>query len=414
MKLIVLSTLLFALTFTQLPAQESSPDTWYRGNTHTHSLWSDGNDFPEMITQWYLKNGYDFMALSDHNILADSERWVSIDSLSKGKKSKEGEITGAMDKYLARYAGTNWVETRDNNGKKEVRLKKLEEYRSLFEKRNKFLIIKAEEITTKFEKKEVHINAVNIQSVIPPLVGKTLRETMRLNLQAVAEQEKSTGEPILAHLNHPNFRWSITAEDLAHVIEEKFFEVYNGHPGINHQGDKTRPGDEKLWDIANTIRLAELKQPPLFAVASDDSHNYHGGKGSPGRGWIMVRAKGLDPKSLITSMRKGDFYASSGIYLNQISWDKKTRKITLVIQADDTNTFTSELIGTRKNYQADAEKGKTGIGEILASKQGKSITFMVPNNVLYARITITSSADHHNPSYQGQKKQAWTQPVGWQ
>ena len=25
--------------------------SWYKGNTHTHSLWSDGNDFPEMIAR---------------------------------------------------------------------------------------------------------------------------------------------------------------------------------------------------------------------------------------------------------------------------------------------------------------------------------------------------------------------------
>ena len=32
--------------------------------------------------------------------------------------------------------------------------------------------------------------------------------------------------------------WSITAEDIAHVLEETFFEVYNGHPMINHLGDE--------------------------------------------------------------------------------------------------------------------------------------------------------------------------------
>jgi hypothetical protein len=26
---------------------------------------------------------------------------------------------------------------------------------------------------------------------------------------------------------------------------------------------------------------------------------------------------------------------------------------------------------------------------------------------------VTSSMDHPNPSYDGQKEQAWTQPVGW-
>jgi len=294
-----------------------------------------------------------------------------------------------------------------------VRLKKLEEYRSLFEKRGKFLIIEAEEISAGFGNKPIHINALNIQEVLPAIKGSSVRDVMSRNLQAISKQEKETGEPILAHLNHPNFRWAITAEDLAHVIEEKFFEVYNGHPGIGHLGDETRPGDEEIWDIANTIRIAELKQAPLLGVATDDSHNYHGGHNSPGRGWIMVRAKRLDPKSLIAAMRKGDFYASSGAYLDEISWNKKTREITIEIQADGESTFTAELIGTRKNYQANADKGKTGIGEILASKKGRSITFAVPKDVLYARVTITSSAAHSNPSFDGQKKQAWTQPVGW-
>ena len=26
---------------------------WWKGNIHTHSFWSDGNDFPEMIAEWY-------------------------------------------------------------------------------------------------------------------------------------------------------------------------------------------------------------------------------------------------------------------------------------------------------------------------------------------------------------------------
>ena len=48
---------------------------WKKGNLHTHSLWSDGDDFPEMIIQWYKDHDYQFIALSDHNIIADSEFW---------------------------------------------------------------------------------------------------------------------------------------------------------------------------------------------------------------------------------------------------------------------------------------------------------------------------------------------------
>ncbi|MCZ6673430.1 MAG: hypothetical protein O7C75_10895 [Verrucomicrobia bacterium] len=405
---LTLFCLLVALILNQ-SCTKTSPATgnWYRGNTHTHSLWSDGNDFPEIITEWYLDNNYDFMALSDHNILAVGEKWMSLDKVFE-RQDVEGPT--AMEKYRARYAGTDWIETRDNNGVEEVRLKQLSEYRSRFEKPGEFLIIQAEEISAKFEEKPIHINAVNLQEVIPPVKGTSVRDVMSRNLQAISEQEKLTGEPILAHVNHPNFRWALTAEDLAHVIEEEFFEVYNGHPRINHLGDDTRPGDEKIWDIANTIRLAELNGPPLLGVATDDSQTYHGGDTSPGRGWIMVRAKKLEAGSLIEAMRKGDFYASTGIYLDELTWDNASRTLSLEIRPDSDSTFTSELIGTRTNYNA---ADKNSIGEVLASQEGTSVTFNVPEDMLYARVTITSSRSATNPSYEGQMMQAWTQPVGW-
>ena len=34
-------------------------------------------------------------------------------------------------------------------------------------------------------------------------------------------------------------------------------------------------------------------------------------------------------------------------------------------------------------------------------------------NELYVRAVVTSSLDAVDPSFKGQKKQAWTQPVGW-
>lgn len=56
-------------------SQERDGQTrWFKGNLHTHSLWSDGNDFPEMICDWYAQNDYNFLALSDHNILSRGEK----------------------------------------------------------------------------------------------------------------------------------------------------------------------------------------------------------------------------------------------------------------------------------------------------------------------------------------------------
>ena len=51
---------------------------------HTHSLWSDGNGFPEMVADWYKSNGYHFLALSDHNVLSQGERWMSTTEARTG------------------------------------------------------------------------------------------------------------------------------------------------------------------------------------------------------------------------------------------------------------------------------------------------------------------------------------------
>nr|MBA3762074.1 hypothetical protein [Chthoniobacterales bacterium] len=43
----------------QTTAQTSKqlPLRWWKGNLHTHSLWSDGDDYPEMIVEWYKGHG---------------------------------------------------------------------------------------------------------------------------------------------------------------------------------------------------------------------------------------------------------------------------------------------------------------------------------------------------------------------
>ena len=51
---------------------------WFKGNLHTHSYWSDGDEFPEVIMDWYKSNGYQFVALSDHNTLAEGDQWIVI------------------------------------------------------------------------------------------------------------------------------------------------------------------------------------------------------------------------------------------------------------------------------------------------------------------------------------------------
>jgi len=41
----------------------SSAADWRKGNLHTHTPWSDGDDYPELVTEWYQQHGYNFLAL---------------------------------------------------------------------------------------------------------------------------------------------------------------------------------------------------------------------------------------------------------------------------------------------------------------------------------------------------------------
>jgi len=65
-------------TLSQVEKNADAADAIYwKGNLHTHSLWSDGNDYPDMIADWYKTHGYQFLALTEHNLLAEGEKWVT-------------------------------------------------------------------------------------------------------------------------------------------------------------------------------------------------------------------------------------------------------------------------------------------------------------------------------------------------
>ncbi|MFO0816771.1 MAG: hypothetical protein U1A77_02440 [Pirellulales bacterium] len=422
---LVSSGLLIASTAAaESPTAEPEPAAkvqWFKGNLHTHSLWSDGNDFPEMIIDWYKRAGYHFLALSDHNILSAGEKWMDVEAAAK-----RGAI-GGLQRYQERF-GKDWVEMREKDGKQQVRLKTYAEFRPKFEEAGRFTLLQGEEITDHVGHLPIHINASNIRDLIRPQGGKTVRETIAANLIAIQAQAQRVGQPILAHLNHPNFGWGVTAEDMAAVIQEQFFEVYNGHPGVNHKGDKLHASIEQMWDVANTIRIAEMDSPPLYGLGTDDSHNYFGERGaSPGRGWIMVRAKKLDGHTLIHAIEDGDFYASSGVELNDVQFDSKQRTLQVDVKSKPGVQYTIEFIGTKRDYDKKSEpivdekgtpinatrKYSADVGRVFLTTKGEKATYQISADDLYVRAVVTSTEKPTNPAFEGQLQQAWTQPVGW-
>ena len=74
---------------------------WYKGNLHMHSFWSDGRAAPEEAIKLYKSRGWDFVALSDHNVFQDNpEEWVSVGSASS-RRYKIGEAD--LKRYLKSF-----------------------------------------------------------------------------------------------------------------------------------------------------------------------------------------------------------------------------------------------------------------------------------------------------------------------
>ena len=398
----------FMLSAPGISAEETQ---WWKGNLHTHSLWSDGDDYPEMIADWYKKNGYHFLGISDHNILAEGNRWIHIEKNAGGRR--------AFEKYLERF-GPKWVEHKTEKNIPKVRLKNFSEYKAKMSVEGKFLLMQAEELTDRFQGVPIHINATNLKNYIPPQGGSSLATVIQNNVNAVLEQRKKTGQPMFPHINHPNFGWALKPTDMIQLKGEQFFEVYNGHPAVNNYGDAKHLSTVQIWDIINAYRVGIYKLPLMFGLATDDAHNYHQiaiGKSNTGRGWVMVKAPALSAPSIIEAMEKGDFYSSSGVSLSSIQTTKES--FSFKISTEKGVTYKTWFVGTRNNFKNSKDVAKrnsldpsaAGIGEILGQTDSIEPKYNFKGDELYVRAHVVSSKKKSNPYSSGEQEQAWLQPI---
>lgn len=397
---------------------EDGSRQWLKGNLHTHSLWSDGDDYLEMIALWYRDRDYDFLCFTDHNVLAQSkDRWVDIAKKPTGKD--------ALRKLKDRFP-EGWVDERVVDGRTEVRLKTFSEVNAKVGQPGKFLLIQGEEVTDRFGKYPIHLCAANVKELIPPMRGESVAGTIQKNVDALVSQRERTGQSMMIHLNHPNFGYAVTAEDLMRVRGEKFFEVYNGHPGVNNSGNAEHASTERMWDIILTKRLGEFQLPVMYGLATDDGHNYHSipsRKSEPGRGWVMVLAEALDPESIIPAMERGDFYSTSGVMLSKVT--SSSQGLSVEVKSEPGVDYRIEFIGTESGYDTTSEpvldkKGNevlatrrysADIGKVFSTHDGPSASYSFTGKEIYVRARITSNRKHANPSEIDDFEQAWVQPV---
>lgn len=375
----------------------SAEARWWKGNTHTHTLWSDGDGAPELAVAWYAEHGYDFLVVSDHNVIADHERWFEV---REGTRLSEERVAALQQRF-----GAERVELRERDGKREMRLLTLPELKERFEAPGRFLLIPGEEVTGAAGGRPVHVNALNLAGLVEPQGGATVAEAVQRDLDAIAAHGRAAGRPVLGHVNHPNFGWGFQVADLAAIRGERFFEVYNGHRGVRNRGDDTHPSTEAMWDQANAIRQAELGLPPLFGLATDDAHEYHAnGVSVPGRGWVFVRAVELTPEAILAALRAGEFYASSGVVLADLRAGDDGLRVAIAAEAG--LEYTTRFLGSRRHPD-----GRLEVGALLATTTDNPAVYRFRGDELSVRAVVTSSRPHPNPYADGDRETAWGQPV---
>ena len=180
-------------------ADNAAPPRWLRGNTHTHTLWSDGDAPPETVVAWYVDHGYDFLVLSDHNLVQNGERWFDV--------SPDGRLTPAKVDAVRTAFGDDWpVLAETDGGGERMRLRTLAELKARFDRPDAFVLVPGEEVTSSHRLSQIHINALNVDSTIPAAKGDSVQATLQANLDAIIAWGEANDRPVLAHLNHPNFR----------------------------------------------------------------------------------------------------------------------------------------------------------------------------------------------------------------
>ena len=279
---LVVTAVLCASSANPSAAQAPAGLRWFKGNTHTHTLNSDGDSSPDDVARWYREHGYHFLVLSDHN-------------------------------YLTSVEGLN----------------------ALFGADQRFLIIPGEEITDAVGGKPLHINGLAVTRLVPPQGGATIAEALQRDIDAIRAAD---GVP---HLNHPNFGWAVTAADIARVRNDRLFEIFNGHPMVNNVGGGGMPGLEEMWDV-----ILSSGKLLYGLATDDAHHFKRPGDPSasgPGRGWVMVRAARLTPREVLHALERGDFYASTGVTLSDVQ--RSATRVSITIAPDAWSRYTTRFIG---------------------------------------------------------------------
>jgi len=257
--------------------QPRLPPGWLKGQLHLHSNASgDSETPPDDVVRWYAEHDYDFIVFTDHNRV---------------------------------------TEHADHDG---------------------MLVLAGVELTQNLSTCEpapqpghqclLHVNALVVDPDRAPAAAR-LPEPTSLRRRDRFEHGIEVSEALggIAQLNHPNFHYAADADDLLALSRRglALFEVANEAWDSNNEGDASHPSTTALWDAVLT------RGGRLYGTATDDAHHYYDAEATRARGesvftgdrgFVVARADPT-PAAIRDALARGDFYASTGVLLDDVSFD---------------------------------------------------------------------------------------------
>ena len=126
-------------------------------------------------------------------------------------------------------------------------------------------------------------------------------------------------------------------------------------------------------------------------------------------------------------MEAGDFYASSGVVLADVT--RAGHRLAVEIHAEPSVSYVTQFIGTRRGYDPASQlipapasekaprktlphrRYSKDVGAVLAEVKGTNAAHTLRDDEIYVRAKIISTKLKSNPGVAGEFETAWTQPL---
>ena len=412
-------------------SKKAGKSVWKKCGLHSHSLWSDGRSLPEVAVSEYKKRGFDFLAITEHNVFAeDPQMWLRV-----AAKSNEWPPYLTRDEYNRTLKiFKNSIQTKHYAFRTFVRLKTFNEIKKEFEEPNKFLLAGGYEMTTGIDcadgaRRDCHLNIFNVEKHFSEIYPSSVESCIDRTLKIFNDLKAKSTRPMFMMLNHPFWRvWDVLPEDVLKFPAITHFEICNN--GSHVKGAELLSTD-KFWDVLLAHRI-ENKQGVIFATATDDSHHYSpdiiDGEAGVNLAWTMARVEGeFTVDNTISAIAKGDCYPTTGVLLKDFSFDKSTKTLSVEVDAKQGVEYTIEFITTKRGFDHSKREElltsenkalvrkipiySDDIGKVVKTVKGSKASYKMAFDDLYIRAKIISNVPTRLKLCCFPKTEtAWTQP----